>query len=158
MWSLSQNFEIDIYLRSICKYIQKLILFNNFCKNSVGNFFFKGLYQFSTINYTYSYKSLPLGIFFNSYLVKAHCVREVWIFRLATDSLGALRQVSILPHLWAFRPIYHSLSTDNNLNGRCTIRDRRLSCYQVSGTPIFWLTSNWKLSPEAEILTMRMGS
>ena len=33
MWILSQNFEINILLRSICKYIQKLILFNNFCNN-----------------------------------------------------------------------------------------------------------------------------
>ena len=73
MWILSQNFETDISLRSICKYIQKLIFFNNFCKNFQGKFFFKGLHQFSTKNCTYSYKSLPLRIFFNSYLVKTHC-------------------------------------------------------------------------------------
>ena len=56
------------------KYIRKGTYFNDFCKNFQGKFFFKGLHQFSTINCTYSYKSLPLGIFFNSYLVKAHCV------------------------------------------------------------------------------------
>ena len=76
MWILSQNFETDISLRSICKYIQKLIFFNDFCKNFQGKFFLKGLNQFSTINCNYSYKSLTLRIFFNSYLVKAHCGRE----------------------------------------------------------------------------------
>ena len=73
---MSQNFETNISLRSICKYMQKLILFSDFCKNFQGKFFFKGLHQFSTINCTYSYKSLPLGIFLNSYPVKARCVHS----------------------------------------------------------------------------------
>ena len=63
IWNWNQNFETDISLRSICEYIQNMILFNNFCKNFRGKFFFKGLHQFSTINCTYSNKSLQSGIF-----------------------------------------------------------------------------------------------
>ena len=71
--------------------MQKLILFNNFCKNFQGKFFFKGLHQFSTINCTYSYKSLPLGIFLNSYLVKAHCgFMQVRCLKNAKESLHRL--------------------------------------------------------------------
>ena len=83
MWILNQNFETNISLKFICKYMQKLILFCDFCKNFQGKFFFKGLHQFSTINCTYSYKSLPLGIFLNSYLVKAHCdqLKKVLVLR-----------------------------------------------------------------------------
>ena len=76
MWILSQNFKTNISLRSMCKYMQKLTLFSDFCKNCQGKFFFKGLHQFSTINCTYSYMSLPLGIFLNSYPVKAHCGKD----------------------------------------------------------------------------------
>ena len=41
IWILNQNFKIDTSLRSICKYMGKLILFIEFCKNFQGNFFLK---------------------------------------------------------------------------------------------------------------------
>ena len=74
IWILNQKFKIDTSLRSISKYTGKSLLFIQFCKNFQGKFFFKGQHQFSTMNCTYSYKSLLSGIFFNSYPIKAHCV------------------------------------------------------------------------------------
>ena len=75
IWNWNQNFKIDGSLRSMYKYIRKWTYFSDFCKNFQGKFFFKGQYQFFTINYTYLYKSLLLRIFLNPYLIKAHCVQ-----------------------------------------------------------------------------------
>ena len=73
IWNWNQNFKIDGSLRSMYKYIRKWTYFSDFCENFQGKFFFKGQYQFFTINYTYLYKSLLLRIFLNPYLIKAHC-------------------------------------------------------------------------------------
>ena len=72
IWILNQNFKIGISLKFICKYMGKVILFNEFCKNFQGIFFFQSQ-KTSSINSTYLYKSLLSGIFLNSYPIKAHC-------------------------------------------------------------------------------------
>ena len=73
IWILNQNFKIGVSIKFIYKYMGKVILFNEFCKNFQGKFFLKSQHQFSGMNCTYLYRSLLSGIFLNSYPIKAHC-------------------------------------------------------------------------------------
>ena len=74
----NMNLESDIQNTSILKFYIKYLKnskrFSHFCKNFQGKFFFKGQHHISTINCTHLYQSLLLGIFLNSYPIKAHCV------------------------------------------------------------------------------------
>ena len=73
----NMNLESDIQNTSILKfyikYSKNLKPFSHFCKNLQGNFFFNDQHQISTMNCSHLYQSPLLGIFLNSYPVKAHC-------------------------------------------------------------------------------------
>ena len=71
--NLESEFQNTQVLKIYIQYLKILKRFSDFCKNFQGKFFFKSQHQFSTIKYTYLCKSLPLGIFFNSNPIKAHC-------------------------------------------------------------------------------------
>ena len=77
----NMNLESEIQntkvLKFYIKYLKNSKRLSHFWKNFQGKFFFKGQHQFSTMNYTYLYKSLLLRIFFNSYPIKAHCERKI---------------------------------------------------------------------------------
>ena len=102
IWNWNQNFKIDGSLRSMYKYIRKWTYFSDFCENFQGKFFFKGQYQFFTINYTYLYKSLLLRIFLNPYPIKPHCACFAWLWNKVRGSRPEI--CPLRPEIYPLRP------------------------------------------------------